>query len=76
MAMYKKSRNHLESVGESYWEHFSFAAYIAARMFGASVAIILHALVPAVFTHTGSGTIRSLHEEIQKRAGIQHNAEQ
>jgi hypothetical protein len=66
--MYKKSKEHLESVHESYFEHFGFAFYIARRMFVGAVGVLLHALVPAIFTYTGSSTIQSLHEEIQKRA--------
>jgi hypothetical protein len=64
----KKSQQHLTDMNESYWEHLYFAAIFAVQLFGASLAVIIHALIPAFFQYTGSKTIKSLHETLQKRA--------
>ncbi|MCK8786984.1 DUF6356 family protein [Roseomonas sp. NAR14] len=52
---------HPASVGESYLEHMRVAAWFGWRMLLASLACFAHALLPFLFTRTGSRTIELLH---------------
>lgn len=65
--MLKKSKNHLESVSESYFEHMAFALQIGFCMIAGGAATVLHALCPGVFQHTGSLTIARLQQKIAAR---------
>jgi hypothetical protein len=55
---------HLDSVGESYFEHARHAASFAAAMFLGSLACLGHAIFPFLFVRTGSDVIRRLHERM------------
>ncbi len=70
--LYRKSREHLKDAGERYGEHMLFALRIAFRLQIAALAVVLHALVPAVFTKTGSGTIKAMYNDIQERTRAHH----
>ena len=52
---------HPASVGETYTEHMQVAAGFGARLFLASLACFVHALLPFLFERTGSTAIQSLH---------------
>jgi hypothetical protein len=65
--IYKKSRDHLSSVNESYAEHFVFAFFVSIRLIGAGLAVITHALIPAFFQYNGSKAVKSLHELFNNR---------
>ena len=67
IGIYRKSRTHLSTAGESYWEHFAFAMGFAFRLFTAALAVFIHALIPSLFEFTGSKTICALHENLQRR---------
>ena len=54
--------DHLDEVGESYWEHMLKAAGFAVAMLVGGVACLVHALLPFLFVKTGSARIRHLHE--------------
>ena len=54
--------DHLDEVGESYWEHMLKAAGFAVAMLVGGVACLVHALLPFLFVKTGSSRIRHLHE--------------
>lgn len=54
--------DHLDEVGESYWEHMLKAAGFAMAMLVGGVACLVHALLPFLFVKTGSARIRHLHE--------------
>jgi len=58
---------HPRSVGESYPEHFGVAFRVGLRMLIGSFACFVHALIPALFQRTGSGTIKDLYTEIVSR---------
>jgi Family of unknown function (DUF6356) len=51
---------HPASVGESYFEHLRHASGFAARMLTGGLACLVHAVLPFLFTHTGSGIIATL----------------
>ena len=62
--------DHPKSLGMSWAEHGAGAVVIGARMVGAGVACIVHAVVPGLFTQTAGKTVLSLHEHMmQRRAG-------
>lgn len=65
----KRSREHLEAVGESYGEHRRFAFAIGWAMVAAGLGCIVHGLAPALFTETASRTIRRLNGMIERREG-------
>jgi hypothetical protein len=52
---------HPASVGENYFEHLRHASSFAASMISGGVACLVHALLPFLFTHTGSAVISTLH---------------
>jgi hypothetical protein len=55
---------HPNSIGESYLEHAEYAASFGAAMLRGALACFLHALIPALFTTTGSRTIARLHDRM------------
>lgn len=55
---------HLESVGETYFEHFGHALSFAATLAVAAVVCLVHALLPFVFERTGSRLIDRLHDRM------------
>ena len=52
---------HPATVGESYSEHMGMAAGFGSRLFLASLACFVHALLPFLFERTGSNTVQLLH---------------
>ncbi len=56
--------DHPRSVGEGYWRHLGVAGRFGGAMLAGAAACFVHALVPAWFTRTGSGTIRRLHARL------------
>jgi len=63
-------QDHPKSLGMSWAEHGAGAVVIGARMVGAGLACIVHAVVPALFTQTAGRTIMSLHDHmISRKAG-------
>ncbi|MFH5926089.1 DUF6356 family protein [Roseomonas xinghualingensis] len=55
---------HPASVGETYVEHMHTAAWFGWRMLLGSLACFVHALLPFLFTRTGSATITQLHDRM------------
>ena len=60
-------QEHPKSLGMSWAEHGAGAVVIGARMVGAGLACIVHALVPALFTETAGRTVISLHDHMVRR---------
>ncbi|WP_112382461.1 DUF6356 family protein [Sphingomonas carotinifaciens] len=60
---------HPRAVGESYLDHARTASRFGLAMLGGGLACMVHAAVPALFTTTGSDTIRRLHARMSGRAG-------
>ncbi|MGY4624343.1 DUF6356 family protein [Bradyrhizobium sp. USDA 4486] len=59
--------SHPQSVDESYGEHFLFALGFAARLFGAALVALVHAVIPCLFETTASRMIGQMHERIARR---------
>jgi len=60
-------QDHPRSLGMSWAEHGAGAVMIGARMVGAGLACIVHAIVPGWFTETAGRTVISLHDHMMKR---------
>ena len=65
--MIETSRRHLRDTGESYGEHLRFACRVGTLAIGGGLACVAHALVPALFTTTGSSAIRRVNRMIDER---------
>ena len=55
---------HLDSVGETYLQHFLHACRFSLTMAIGSVACLMHAVFPFLFVKTGSGIITKLHDDM------------
>lgn len=55
---------HLESVDETYFEHFGHALRFAVTLAIAAVVCFIHALLPFLFERTGSQLIGRLHDRM------------
>jgi hypothetical protein len=60
--------SHPQTVDESYGEHFLFALGFAARLLGAGLAALVHAVIPCLFETTASRMILEMHDRIANRA--------
>ena len=61
--------DHPASVDESYGQHLRVAGWYGARMVGAGLACLVHAVFPFAFVRTGSATINRLHGHMTGRLG-------
>lgn len=71
--MFGKCKDHLDTVHESYFEHLRFAVWFAAKLIWAGIAVILHALCPAICQTAGSQTVHELNDLLRARAKTHHN---
>lgn len=55
---------HPASVDETYFEHLLTAGSFSLRMFAASLACLVHAVLPFLFVRTGSVAIEDLHDRM------------
>lgn len=55
---------HPASVDETYFEHLLVATSFSARMFVASLACLVHAVLPFLFVKTGSEAIETLYDRM------------
>ena len=53
---------HLDSVGESYFQHFKHAMSFSLRLLYAGIVCMLHAIFPFLFEKTGSEMICKLYD--------------
>jgi hypothetical protein len=58
---------HPRSLGMSWAGHGVGAVAIGARLVGAGLACMIHALVPGVFTQTAGKTITNMYDHMAKR---------
>ena len=58
---------HPHSLGESYPTHLRTALGFAGRLFIASVACLIHALLPVLFPRTASRTVAKLNDRMDAR---------
>lgn len=55
---------HLESVDETYFEHFGHAMRFAGTLAIAAAVCFVHALLPFIFERTGSRLVGRLHQRM------------
>jgi len=56
--------DHPASVGETYGQHMGMAFSFAGRMFLASLACLIHGVLPFLCVRTGSMAIADLHQRM------------
>ncbi len=61
--------DHPRAVNETYLEHMAFAAWFAARLFGAACAAAVHTFIPCLFEKTASRSVAELYERTNSRSG-------
>ena len=59
--------DHPASVDESYGEHFGVAMSYSGRLFAASCAALVHALLPFLFVTTASTAIKGMYANMTRR---------
>jgi hypothetical protein len=59
---------HPQEVGESYPEHLATASAFGATMVIGGLCVLVHAVLPFLFVHTGSQTMAKLHRRMTKRS--------
>ena len=65
---------HPASVGENYFEHLRHASGFAASMISGGLACMVHAILPFMFTHTGSGVVAELNTRMVTNRRQEHPA--
>ena len=65
--MIKKSKQHLRSVNENYFEHMLIALKVSSNMFYGSLLALIHGLIPGLFQTSASSKIKELYEFINKK---------
>ena len=64
MSLLKAFIEHPASTGETYGQHCRRALRVSWTLAGASMAAVVHALIPALFTTRASDTIFELHDDL------------
>lgn len=64
--------SHPRAVDESYLEHAGVAFRFGARLLGAGLAALVHAVIPCLFERTASSMIKTMHSEIASRSTPTH----
>ena len=59
--------DHLDEVGETYFEHLANAVGYAAKMLAAAAICLVHALLPFLLVHAGSDRVRRISAAMAKR---------
>jgi hypothetical protein len=65
--MIKKSKEHLNSVNESYFEHMNIATNVGLKMLSGGLMALIHGIVPSIFQTAASNKIKELYEFINKK---------
>jgi len=64
--MIKKSKDHLNSVNENYFEHMGIAFNVSLKMLLGGFLALIHGIIPVVFQTDASNKIKELYEFINK----------
>lgn len=60
-------KTHLDFAGQTYFEHFKDAIKYSYKSLKASFYFFIHALIPDVFTQSGSNCIHNLNDTIKEK---------
>ncbi len=63
----KATISHLDEADESYLQHLWFTITMAARFFWVGIVLIIHGLIPFVFTRTASNETARINAIMQSR---------
>ena len=74
MSILKAFIEHPASTGETFEQHCRRALRLAATLAAASMAAVVHALVPGLFTTRASDTIFELHDDLVRIRASQETA--
>ena len=74
MSILKAFIEHPASTGETFGQHCRRALRVAATLAGASMAAVVHALIPGLFTTRASDTIFELHDDLVRIRASQETA--
>lgn len=55
-------REHTQSVGQTYWQHFRFSFVMSLRLLCAATTAFIHALIPSAYPSTTSRSLDELHQ--------------
>jgi hypothetical protein len=66
---------HPRSLGMSWAGHGAGAVVIGARLVGAGLACLIHAVVPGLFTQTAGKTVTSMYDHMARRKAGAANPE-
>ena len=64
--MIKKSKQHLTSVNENYFEHIKVACKVGLKMIYGGLLALIHGLIPGIYQTNASNKIKELYEFINK----------
>jgi hypothetical protein len=74
MKQHNRFNQHPNDVGMTYNQHRRFALMLARRTLAASVASLIHAFLPFLFTTTTSRTVIELYEILKFRIKVDNNS--
>lgn len=63
----KEIKTHLQFAGQTYFEHFKDAMKYSYKSLKASFYFLVHALMPDVFTQSGSKCVHELSDTIKEK---------
>ena len=64
--MIKDSKEHLNEINETYFQHMAVAFKIAINMLLTGVICLIHGLIPGLFKKTASNMIVKMHEIVSR----------
>lgn len=64
--------DHPASVNETYFGHMRFAFGFALTLMAASLAALIHAIIPPLFETTAGDLIKKMHARMEARHGGDH----
>lgn len=67
---------HPHQTGETYWQHLAFTLAMGLRIAGCGLLIMVHGLLPFLFTSTTSSQMKVIHAILRsrKQATLRANA--
>ena len=65
--MIKKSKEHLNSANENYFEHMNIASNVGLKMLSGGLMAFIHVIIPGIFQTDASNKIKELYEFINKK---------
>jgi len=60
----QRTREHLEAVNETYFQHMAHASGFGFKLIGAGFACLLHGVIPSCCCTTGSRAVTRLHDSM------------